>query len=268
MNRPLCRNHQYQILGLIVFALFWLSACGGGSGADGNPPAATVTGQALLGPLCGASVDVFRYDDLDNSIHTTTTTDAATLSAAGQFEIPEALLDDESLYIIKISGGMDIDADDDGVVDASPTENQGTLHLAATGSQMKAGGFKANILTDIVYHKIAYLFLAKYPLETILAEMEQYARILLKSDVNGTGAIDGDDLLAWNPANDMARTTRSRSFLMDCTAAVHAKSTYSDALSHIYKGIVASVDTLGNAVDLALDENHLFVASLAAGLQI
>ena len=52
------------------------------------------TGQALLGPLCGATVELFHADDLKTAIYATTTEDAANLTIGGTFEIPVWELED------------------------------------------------------------------------------------------------------------------------------------------------------------------------------
>jgi hypothetical protein len=114
--------------------------CGDGDNTNtiDPEPVPSVTGQAILGPLAGATVNVYAYNNLATPIHSTTTTDSTLLSEAGRFSVPESLLDDNQLYVVKITGGEDIDADDDGVIDVLPTTNQGSLHLTAMGSQLKA----------------------------------------------------------------------------------------------------------------------------------
>ena len=189
-------------------------------GCSSSGPAPVVTGQALLGPLTGAEVDVYHYDDLKASIYSTTTSESTNLADAGLFDIPESILEEDALYVIKISGGNDIDADDDGIIDVFPTDNLGTLHLVATGSQLLADNFKANILTDITYHKIAYLLLAKYSRESILQELELYSRRLLKNDVDGDGDRNLDDLFQWDPVYDKDKVSREWSFFEKCISGI------------------------------------------------
>jgi len=133
---------------IFLIMLMFLTGCGGGNsdGGSGDNPAEVVTGLALLGPLSGAEVAVYQYDDLDNPIYSTTTSESTVISEAGLFDVPENSLQDSMLYVIAISGGQDIDADDDGVIDALPTDNIGTLHMAATGSQLKANTSKGSNL--------------------------------------------------------------------------------------------------------------------------
>ena len=217
------------LLFLVTIAALLLSACGGGgSGGGGTPasPQTEVTGQALLGPLAGSLVDVYRYDDLTRAIHSTTTSDDGTLSGTGLFTIPVSVLDDDMLYVVHITGGMDIDADDDGVIDPTPTENLGTLHLVATGSQMKAGEFKANILTDIVYYNVHYLLMTGASQTTIENEIGLYARAVLKDDIDGDGAKTPYDLLDWHPATGKEKLSKDWSYFSECIEATRNNATH------------------------------------------
>lgn len=257
------RSYWLSILSVMLFILVGCS--GGGSSNLASEPVAN--GQALLGPLINATVEVFPYDDLETSIYSTTTSDSTELSEAGLFDIPGDLLSDNTLYLITITGGQDIDANDNGIVDASFTNNKGTLHLLAIGSSLK-DGFIANILTDIVYHKVAYLLLAKYSQDTIMEEMDLYAGTLLKEDVDGDGDKDQDDLLVWDPVLDKVNTTRVWSFFEGCIAAIHNDASYSSELSMIMRGLVGSVDTPGLAWEVALSGNYAYVADDSSGLQV
>lgn len=110
-----------------LFAAVILSACNSGSSPAASSAAspssdASPAGQALLGPLINAKVELYSLTNVDGApIFTTTTADSDDLDQAGRFAIPASSIDDDQLYIVKVSGGQDIDADDDGVRDASPT---------------------------------------------------------------------------------------------------------------------------------------------------
>jgi hypothetical protein len=222
--------------------------------------------------LCAASVHVFVYNDLQTPVHSTTTTESTTLSEAGLFEIPLSILEDDQLYIVTVSGGQDIDADDDGVVDTSPIQNMGTLHLAATGGRLKAGDFKVTILSDIVYHSIYYLLLADYPLNTILGAMDSYAYALLKTDMDLDGEKDHDDLLVWNPVLDKDHALHDWSFYQDCIAAVHAGNAYADLLATIRRGVVGTVEIpAGPDVfrrGVAVSGNYAYTTGGSSGLEV
>ena len=242
--------NRFNILKLLVIFIylvvfFTFSGCDGGStnkSSHGNPQVPVVTGQALLGPLTNAAVDVYRYDDLQHPLHSTMTSHSNDIFEAGLFDIPEELLKGQMLYVVVISGGMDIDADDDGYIDVTPTENQGKLHLAATGSQLKSGEFKANVLTDIVYQKISYLLLAQYPMETIIEEMDIFARSLISEDLNGDGKRDIKDLLVWNPLEGKHQVIQAWELIENISSAIRTNQFYPEELSEIRRGFAGSVN--------------------------
>jgi hypothetical protein len=202
MTLKRCLSKKIGSFFIWLLAVIFLFGCNSGSGGDTGKGGNYVTGQAVLGPLAGASVTVYEYPHLEIALYSTTTSESEILSVAGLFFIPEDLFKDDPLYVIEVSGGNDIDADDDGIVNNIPTVNSGTLHLTATGSQLKTGDFYVNILSDISYYKLRYLFLARYPQESIQDKMTAFAKILLKEDVNGDGDRDWNDILKWNPVTN------------------------------------------------------------------
>jgi len=68
-----------------------------------------VTGQALLGSLTGAVVNIYHFNDLQTPVYTTYTSDSTNLPEAGLFETSRKLLVDEELYVITITGSLNID---------------------------------------------------------------------------------------------------------------------------------------------------------------
>ncbi len=269
------KRRIYATLLTITASVLIFSCSGGGSsgtnggtgssGSTGNgnvddPTGGPVTtGQALLGPLTGAQVSVCDYTDMNTPIHTTTTSIDSNLLQAGSFDIPVSLLEDSGLYIITISGGDDIDANDDGVIDTNPTTNIGSLHLVATGSRLKKGYFNANILTEIIYRKIRYLLLSQYPGKTIETVMNRYISALLKADVDGDRDMDMDDILAWSPVIDRDKSTRSWGFLSDCVWAVHNNAPFDEEIYNIRENIVNIIDTPNFATQMVIRDQYAFL---------
>jgi len=249
---------KYFCLFLMIFVLgIW--GCNEGSSHDAKADK-QVTGQALLGPLVSAQVYVYPYAELQNEIYATTTTYSQALSEAGIFSIPADLLTDDELYLIKISGGEDIDADDDGVLDDTPTPNQGTLHLVAFGKELMAGDFKVNILTDIVYRKISYLLMAGYPNPVIETYIRGYINSLLRDDLNGDGNKDTMDLMVWDPVTERNMASNDWDFLQACASFIlqDSLSEYRDRLSSIAMNIIGTVKC--NAGRVAVEGNYVYVA--------
>lgn len=221
-----------------------------------------VTGQAILGPLAGATVDVYRYNDLKTSVHSTITSESSDLSGTGLFDIPSDVLEENTLYVIKITGGRDFDADQDGLFDTQPTENLGTLHLVATGAQIKSGSFKVNILTDIVYHKVAYLILARYSPEIIQADIDIYSKRLLTEDIDNNGTTDLIDLMQIDPAANKEYLSQEWSVFQSFIESVHTSTAYLDELHDIQRAIVAAVDTPNRAQGVAVSGDYAYVADM------
>ncbi len=165
--------------------------------------------QALLGPLSGAS---FKITHIDSGVvieeGTTTVGNGKDVATAGLIQVTQQTKDslEAGMYLVEVTGGTDIDADDDGEWDEAPKSNQGTLHALMSNSALKAGSFKVNILTEIIYQDIKDTLAESTP--TQIEEMiAQRAEKLLKDangggDVDGDGDIDNDDVIAWNPADD------------------------------------------------------------------
>ncbi len=259
---PLFLRKPWKILFLLAVALCFVGYGNGCSnGGSDNPPATLPKGQALLGPLSGAEVNVYRYDNLGSSIYTTTTSESEEIAEAGFFNISEDILSNDMLYVIAINGGSDIDADDDGIPDDFTTNNLGTLHLVATGSQLKAGNFKVNILTDIIYKKVSYMLHAKYSQESILGEIVLYARNLLKEDMDGDGNKNMMDILKWDPVLDKDKATKDWSFLTDCIYSIHNNVSYSDELFSIHRNVLGTVNTQNFPDDVAVSGNYAYLAA-------
>jgi len=246
--------------------LFTFIGCDGGSSnetSSENPPVAMLTGQAVLGPLTNAVVDVCQYDDLKLPIYSTTTTKSDNISEAGLFDIPESILEDDALYVIAISGGQDIDTNDDGVLDDFPTDNLGTLHLVATGKQLKAGSFRANVLTDIVYQKVSYLLYAQYPMETIEEEINIYSKSLIKEDINSDGNRDIKDLLIWDPVENKDIVCKEWSFFEGIGFDIIGNQIYAEELSEIRRGVIGTVNS---SIDrLCVSGNYVYALNVFGG---
>jgi hypothetical protein len=171
-------------------------------------PLVTVA-QAILGPLRNASFKIIKISNGNIVVKGVTTEgDGVHVSTAGLIRIPQNIKDslDSGLYLIEVTGGFDVDTDDNNIWDAAPSENHGTLHAVMNGTALKEGDFKVNILTEVVYQTLKDS-LGEKTEEEIKEEIANKAKVLLKDaseggDVDGDGNIDGDDLIAWNPAQD------------------------------------------------------------------
>ena len=108
-----------------------------------------------------------------------------------------------------VSGGFDIDADDDGQLDETPAQFTGRFHTLLTGDQMVSGEAKATVLTEAAYQNVRYLLATKSSQENIAKTLDNSTQYLLKQDLNNDGSIDHLDLSVWHPRLDRESTKSS-----------------------------------------------------------
>ncbi len=165
---------------------------------------------AMAGPLSGADVSLYDLEGFKNhsSLYSGKTSTGDTLYTAGKLDIPEDTihaLDDTSLYIIAVHGGLDIDADDNMIVDLFPSQNHGTLHAIISGKELKDLKPKVNILTEIAYQVLkSSLEDSSLSQVQITQKLDEIASRLLLSKVypSSTEPLANVDLLEWMPTVD------------------------------------------------------------------
>ncbi len=183
---------------------------------DSSVEGYTSIGAAGMGPLSGATFTI--YDQKTNeelASGTTTVGDGFDVSTAGIIKVKTQTSEllKERLYRIDVQGGKDIDADDDGVWDAQPRENKGSISAVVDGEEMASileDGKKVqvNIVTNIVYQKVKDQLDGGQTVEEIKEMLDDEAKELLdpeNGDLNGDGVVDSKDLLNWNPTEEKAK---------------------------------------------------------------
>lgn len=129
-----------------------LSGCGG-SGDSSSSYSLPEGNHALLGPIAEADVKICELAYTDNFSCIDLKTDKY-----GTFKFNNTLgWTDDRIVLVTISGGQDIDADDDGFLDANPTKNNGVIHGFAKVGDLKNGNVNITVLTDIVYNSVSNL---------------------------------------------------------------------------------------------------------------
>ncbi|MCF8084643.1 MAG: SUMF1/EgtB/PvdO family nonheme iron enzyme [Deltaproteobacteria bacterium] len=169
-----------------------------GFGAASTDPLAH---QAILGPLAGATIQAFSLDDLSNPIEGPfLANNSVNMQAAGSFDLTLSGIADDEWILVSATGGWDIDADDDGSVDANPTRNQGSLYALAQASHWRQGNLKVNALTDMAW-RYSQAWVGQASLTELEKRLNEVAQTLLVKKISGTGDVDYTDLLAFNPAD-------------------------------------------------------------------
>ncbi|CAA6813284.1 MAG: Unknown protein [uncultured Sulfurovum sp.] len=158
-------------------------------------------GKVQMGRLKNATVNIFKLlDNGKKELVTTESTNAqGNLNILGNFDLHTELLEDQSFYIYEVREGFDVDIDDDGEEDKTPTKNHGVMHLITKGIWLKNANQKIRItpLSEMLY---------SYALRDNFNDLEnsltKYSEILLKTSLDNNNKIDAQDILLFNPLSD------------------------------------------------------------------
>ena len=161
-------------------------------------------GKAQMGRLSDSTVQIFRLNPNGTKeiIHTSTTKSEGSLNQIGNFELKTELLEDQEFYLYEISGGVDVDSNDDGVVDQNHTQNRGKLRLLSKGIWIKNAMHKVRVtpLSEMLY---SYVEDSKY--SDLERDLNRYSRILLSDSLDEDSDIDAKDIIIFDPLNDKKR---------------------------------------------------------------
>lgn len=199
---------------LVGFAVVVLTACGGGGSGVGQttPIESYAKGIAQLGYISGGKVSLYALDDLQNPMAETKTATSQDLTKVGRFTFSDLVLEDSSYYLVTVTGGEDIDADDNGILDDTPTALKGIVHAVVSGAELKRG-IKVNAYTDMAYEKLAD-DLQTMTTSEISEALDRSAKEYL-FDVDGDDSIDYGDILSFDPLRDKDKTKKSYSDILD-----------------------------------------------------
>ena len=180
-----------------------LTACGGSGRDDApvseqpakeNPTPQTKQAKAQLGALSGATVEIHELGVTPYKLLFTEKTSAGdTVEKTGNFDAHYEALDDEKFYLYTVSNGIDVDANDDGVIDAIPTINKGSFHAIVQGKSVKKvkGDFKVTTASELLYKKVKGDIDDTEKLET---KLDSTAKEIFKDS-----EVTSEDILQYNP---------------------------------------------------------------------
>ncbi|MET0035467.1 MAG: LamG-like jellyroll fold domain-containing protein [Candidatus Thiodiazotropha lotti] len=226
---------------LSLSILIGIAGCGGGGGGSGSttPPVTSQPGasQASLGPLSGSSIRAYRLTNLTSPVEGPITAGQSStdLALAGSFDFELTGIPDGEWVLVTATGGSDIDADDDGVADSSPTANSGTVHALAKAADWRAGA-KINVLTELAWQAVAADVQAGNT--TLLeSDLKWVANNLIGSDITSDTLIDYADLVAFDPAN----TSHRQSLVFDFRDFFSADGSGSSLIDYIHQADVSGL---------------------------
>ncbi len=218
-----------------VFVLILTMAFIGGCGVSNkNSPANFIPpekSRALLGPVRDAIVRV--YDAYTRELVYETRTDAR-----GYFDLERANLAPEGLYIVEISGGTDIDVNDDGVEgDAQEVK----MPFYALFSPEIQKNINVTFLSDIVYRHIRSS-VSNFSKGDIISYLDSLSSELLK------GATSYKDILSFNPIRDKDKLKYAYSLFKNLIDDYHkdvAEESLAMDIVRIFGGKLLPDDDLG-----------------------
>ncbi len=230
-----------------------------------------VTARALLGPISGATVTVTDFIS-KNVLCTTTTNSSNDLTQAGRFAIPAACIKTGSPKLITISGGSDIDADDNQQLDASPTSIKRDFHAIVVPSTIDfSKELHVSAITEAAYLRSTLTTLADD--NAVLANINQSAAALLKQDLNSDQKIDAADLLYWDPVQDRSKFKKALGLLdstrdsilngveTDADLTNLATRLFVDPIGTFYADNLSEFADASSVSVSSLDANRIFYAT-------
>ena len=151
-----------------------------GGGTPDTPSQYTIdenSNNALMGPLKNATVKVYRVFDLLNSIEEVQT------NALGAFSVTLNGIPDDEILLILVSGGIDIDSNDDNILDDTPVTNNGFIRGLARASELKNGNVNITLLSEILYRYIEHL-VGEVHQDDLEKALNNISAKLLKENIN------------------------------------------------------------------------------------
>jgi len=162
--------------------------------------------QVKLGPIAGAIFEVNELLGSHDILYSGSTSSGKSIKNNGLMLFSGVLknaVQNDDLYLIIARGGQDVDRDDDFVMDMVPTENLGKIHAIISGTEIKEGSLKVNIMTEIAYQALRQN--EEENLTKIKAALDDVAKRLFKEDINSDQTINRKDLHSWLPRFDKSK---------------------------------------------------------------
>ena len=155
-----------------------------------------------FGPIAGATVTAVLVSS-SSLIETTTSLATSSTVDAGVFSLLLADVTDSEYVLVSVTGGIDIDPDDDAVVTSERLNNNGTLRALGTASDWRNGGV-VNVLTELLATELMrnQTDLSSIDTVTLTNTLNQEAARFLGSDINGDGVMNYRDILVFSPYNN------------------------------------------------------------------
>ena len=201
------------------------------------------TKSVQLGPISDAKYSIYTLDGYRNNLplYSGKTTKGTNLYDSGIIDLPIDILnslDNDKLYILEVKGGIDIDANDDFIIDKKPTINKGYIYTVATGKDIKALGFKANILTTMAFTLIKDMIENRESQKKIEKRLDLIASRVLRDKIYEDKTeigITNRDLILWLPTIDKDMLLKPYNPLEKMVQKIYKnKDIYEDAYRYVF----------------------------------
>jgi hypothetical protein len=217
--------------------------------------------QAKLGPISGAKVILYKADEEDNPqrkiLYEGTTSVSDQIDKAGVISLPipypeqktlspkekalmDAIGDYDGDFILELSGGFDIDKNDDLVVDSTFTHLSGKLHLILDKKSLLNNDYKVNILTEIAYQLSKDLLGNNYDKKRVQERLDDIAKRVLIEKLYPVAEepLGRNDLFYWIPAAHKNWLIKPYAQLAHIVDKVYkGEDIYDDAYRFVYEEI-------------------------------
>ncbi|MCP4697710.1 MAG: SUMF1/EgtB/PvdO family nonheme iron enzyme [Gammaproteobacteria bacterium] len=145
-----------------------------------------------FGQLSAAEVKFFSLPDVEIL--------SAITDADGYFDFSLPGIDPGKIILVKVSGGEDTDANGNGIPDAVPAPNHGTVYALATAAHLQQDKIIVSQISDIAW-RYTENFIGNASAETIFPRLKVIAEAVFIEDITGDGILDINDLLRFNPVD-------------------------------------------------------------------
>jgi len=165
----------------------------------------TTFANARLGVLADADVTIYKIEDNGSTLMqwSTKSSKSPQLEKSAKFDTQAQDWEDNKLYLIKVTGGSDLDSNNNGIQDTHIIPNKGTLRALVTKKDLIDLAQKLNItpLSEIAYEATIHALKHNYSLNQMQEALNSFAKKVIK-DLNGDGIQDYKDILYFDPSKD------------------------------------------------------------------
>ncbi len=190
----------------------------------------------VVGPVVGANVSITKIDSgvvvasgLETSDVESSSTqfdgfweewnDLIRLLFIGNVQIPESEYEQDAFYLITVTGGADIDANGDGIIDSTGTDLATDLHAIVTGEQLALPLLRVNLMTEAVYQALQ-ADLSTLTKEALSDELGELSEKLIGETKDGTTPTY-EDVLAYSPSAKLPSYAGPEIFAQRLRRSVH-----------------------------------------------